>query len=444
MPIPNSGRRKVTIINKPEKAPVVETEPIIPPPKQPEIVNTQNNNGAYEYYYPKEKAPQPPKVSRKSKRKAFLFGSIVIILIAAFVVSMMTVFASATIVVTPKSQEIDIDSKITAVTNQTEPGLVKYEVIKLSESKTMVVPATGEEAVELKASGKIVVYNNFSTEPQRLIVRTRFETPEGLIFRIPESIVVPGKTIKNGVESPGSVEVEVFADEAGDKYNIDKSDFTIPGFKTDANRYKNFYARSATEMTGGFVGKRKTVVPAEKQTALQKVETELKASLTKNLESKVPEGLVMLPDSILYKSKELTQKEEASGVVLGKEVTAYALMLSKKDLSDNLTDEYLSKTAEWDGIKPIIKNYSALHISNLPGSLETGEKIDLQIKGKAKMLADINADVIGQKLLGASKGDVAKLIDEFAGISSITSTVRPIWKQSLPQNPSKIYVKVGE
>ena len=56
---------------------------------------------------------------------------------------------------------------------------------------------SGEPKAKLKSSGKIIVYNNFSSEPQRLIIRTRFESPEGLVYRIPESIVVPGKTEKN-------------------------------------------------------------------------------------------------------------------------------------------------------------------------------------------------------------------------------------------------------
>ena len=109
-----------------------------------------------------------------------------------------------------------------------------------------------------------------SSDPQRLITRTRFQSPEGLIYRIAESAVVPGKTTKNGVDTPGSIEVTVFADEAGDKYNIKKTDFTIPGFKSDASRFKNIYARSSTDMTGGFVGKMKTILPADKATAIAK------------------------------------------------------------------------------------------------------------------------------------------------------------------------------
>jgi hypothetical protein len=263
-----------------------------------------------------------------------------------------------------------------------------------------------------------------------------------LIYRIPESVVVPGKTVKNGVETPGSIEVEVFADEVGEKYNIKKTDFTVPGFKNDADRYKNFYARSSTEIAGGFVGKRKTMLPADKQTALQKIDTEVQTDLKKDLESKVPEGLTLLSGSIIYKSKELPAKEEASSVIVGEEVTAYALMLNKQDLSKEITDEYVSESADWLNIEPTVKDFSLLNVVSLPDNLEANEKIDLQINGKAKILAGINTDTISQRLLGTPKGEVAKLMDEFAGISNIKIAVRPIWKQSFPQDPSKIHVQI--
>jgi len=354
---------------------------------------------------------------------------------------MMTVFASATINIVPKNQNIDVNLKILA-TNEAKEVAVRYEIIKLSKSKTISVPATGEEAAEIKASGKIVIYNNFSTEPQRLIIRTRFESPEGLIFRIPESIVVPGKTKKDGVETPGSIEVQVFADEPGEKYNIKKTDFTIPGFKNDADRFKNFYARSSTEMEGGFVGKMKTVSESDKKTALQNIDLEIQADLNKDLESKIPEGLALLPGSTIYQSKDLQPKEDGSSVIIGKEITSYTIMLNAQDLSNNITAEYVSKLSDWTGIKAVVKNFSSLSIINVPGNIEKGGEIRLEIKGKANVLADINAEVINQRLLGIPKKDAAKLMDEFAGISSITATIRPIWKQSFPEDSSKIYVQI--
>ncbi|MEK7669019.1 MAG: hypothetical protein AAB350_00290 [Patescibacteria group bacterium] len=446
IPIPNGGKRKAPINIKPEitPPPKIAPMPLNTPTfetKGSEITENKSNN-AYEYYYPKNKeVSNYNNGSTKSRKKTWIFGSIIAVLIVIFIVGMMTVFASATVNITPRSQNLNVATEIAGV-KEIEKGGVRYEVVKLAKSKTVSIPATGEEAVELKSSGKIIVYNNFSSQPQRLIIRTRFETKEGLIFRIPESIVVPGKTTKNGAETPGSIEVEVFADEPGEKYNIGKTDFIIPGFKSDPQRYNNFYARSATEMTGGFVGKMKTVLPTEKQVAMQNIDTEIQVDLEKELQSKVPVELVLLSNSIIYKSRELPQKEESSSVLVGKEITAYALMLNKKELSDKIIVAYASEFDSWNNIKSQIIDFSPLVVEKIAGNLEGSEKISLQIKGRVLAWAEINTDTISQKLLGAPKKDLQKIMDEFAGISSITAVIRPIWKRTFPTDSSKIRVQV--
>ncbi len=402
-----------------------------PAPISPAEEPAQKEKEVFEYY-PEEKP-------RKSGGRPWLFGSIAAVCIAAFIVGMMTVFASATVTITPKSEVIGVDTQITAVSDPQTQG-VRYEVLKLSKSKTTPIPAAGEEAAEVKASGKIVIYNNFSADPQRLIVRTRFETPGGLIYRIPESVVIPGKTVKDGVETPGSIEVEVFADETGEKYNIKKTDFTIPGFKNDAARYTTIYARSSTDMTGGFVGTRKTVLPEDKQAAIASMTSEIEAEIKKDLESKVPAGLVLLPDAIDYESTELPAGENSSSVIIGQEVTAYALLLDATGLSQKITSEYLAESPEWNGITPVIKDFSGLSLKNTPQNFETGEEITLDISGTSTVWAEVDLDSVNQRLLGTPKKEAAKLINEFAGIRSVSAAIRPIWKQSFPDNPSKIYV----
>lgn len=408
-------------------------------------ISQKENVGPYEYYYPKKEKESMAGSSERSVGipKKIILGGIALVLIAGFIISMMTVFASATISLKPKTQNILVDTEIAASINK-QAGAVSYEVLKFSKSKTASVPASGEEAVELKASGKIIIYNNFSTEPQRLIVRTRFESPEGLIYRIPESVVIPGKTTKGGVETPGSVEVQVFADEAGDKYNIKKTDFTIPGFKNDSARFKGFYARSVDSMTGGFVGKKKVATPADRQTALSGIDTELKADLEKELQAKIPEDLILLQNSIVFTAKELPEEDGDSNIVLGKEMTAHVFMFNKKDLSDKIVTDYIASSSEWQGIKAKINDFSALAITELPTNLSSiPEKLNLQVRGQAAVSADLDTALIGQKLLGAPKSSAASLMDDFAGISSVTAIIRPVWKRSFPDNPTKIYVEVA-
>lgn len=459
VPIP-SGKRKPPIIVSPNKNTENQKEAKtinkILINKEPDTKNyisdTENktkqktdtdmensNNNIYQYYYLKDKEPNHHSIETKSNKK-FIFGSLAVLAISGFIFGMMTIFSSATIEITPKSKLVSIGDSIT-LSNSIGTSTVKYEIIKLTKTNTVSVPATGEEAVETKASGKITIYNNFSSEPQKLMIRTRFETPEGLIFRIPESVVVPGKTIKNGTETPGSIEVEVFADEAGEKYNIKKSDFTIPGFKNDPSRYKGFYARSSTNMTGGFIGKMKTVSTEEKQSALITIEESTKLEIEKELKTKIPNELTMLQGSIIHKTKDLPQKEDGSSVLIGKEITAYAVMINKQDLSMALSEKYLDNLPDWQNINGVIKDFSNISISNIPTDIENVSKIDAEITGEVLMWADIDTELIKNKIIGVQKKEVAKLMDEFAGITSIKATIRPTWKRSLPKDISKIDVE---
>ena len=160
-------------------------------------------------------------------------------------------FTGAQIVVFPKHEKVVVNGDFIASTDKALSSL-SYEIMTLELSQSRTVAATGREEVSLKASGKIVIYNDYNTAKQRLIRNTRFETPLGLIYRINESIVVPGQTVEGGKTIPGSIEVTIYADEPGENYNIGLTDLTIPGFK-GAPQFEHFYARSKSSLTGCFV-----------------------------------------------------------------------------------------------------------------------------------------------------------------------------------------------
>ena len=153
--------------------------------------------------------------------------------------------------ITPKQNKTLVDAQFVAALDA-GVGELTYEIMTIEKTDSKKIVAAGREEIEEKASGKIVIFNDFNTSSQRLIKNTRFETPEGLIYRINRSIVVPGQKTEDGEKVPGSIEVTVYADEAGDKFNISLTDFTVPGFK-GSPRFEKFYARSKTPMAGGFI-----------------------------------------------------------------------------------------------------------------------------------------------------------------------------------------------
>jgi hypothetical protein len=376
---------------------------------------------------------QPTGYKKTGRKNKFLilFFIVVVLGFAGFI---MTIFSSAKVSITPKSQQISVDMDINF---DIESGLdtVRYEVLKLEKVGTADVEASGEEMIERKAYGKITVYNNYSTDPQRLITRTRFES-KGLIYRIPESIVVPGKTSAG----PGQIEVEIFADEVGEKYNLESGEFTIPGFKNDADRYKNFYAKTATKIEGGFVGKVKKVEESLKSSTYSSLETQLKDELQKELLSKIPDGFTPIQNNIYYKFSELPQQDNFSGTVLSKSAEAIMIIINKEDLSSVISKELLS-TEEWQDIeKTEINDYSNLAIDDLTQKIEEGGNLKLKVIGDALVKAFVDEQKIAESLAGTKRDAIPDLVRSYPGIESIRAAVRPVWRNSFPDNPSKIYV----
>ena len=93
-------------------------------------------------------------------------------------------------------------------------------------------------------------------------------------------VTIPGTKVENGKTVPGSKEVDVVADKAGAEYNIGLTDFTIPGFK-GSPKFETVFARSKTEMTGGYVGNSQIVT----KNAVDIAVAELVVEANKNLKN---------------------------------------------------------------------------------------------------------------------------------------------------------------
>ncbi|MBI5079443.1 hypothetical protein HZB06_02110 [Candidatus Wolfebacteria bacterium] len=157
---------------------------------------------------------------------------------------------------------------------------IPAEIFSQTKNFTFSFPATGRKQIQRKATVKILIYNNYSSSPQPLVASTRFEAPDGKIFRLQKAVVVPGAKVENGKVVPMSIEAEATADKAGEEYNIEQAVFTVPGLK-GSPKYKGFYAESKEAARGGFVGE--AVYPTEED--VKKARTEAVESLKNASES---------------------------------------------------------------------------------------------------------------------------------------------------------------
>src|SRR5690606_21161621 len=96
-------------------------------------------------------------------------------------------FSGAEVTVTATENQTTVTGEFIATSPE---GDLPFEVLTIEKLATVSVPSEGTETVSQAAQGTIII-DNRQDVPQQLITRTRFETPDGLVFRIRDSVTVP-------------------------------------------------------------------------------------------------------------------------------------------------------------------------------------------------------------------------------------------------------------
>ncbi len=357
-------------------------------------------------------------------------------------------FVSATVSIFPKQTSVPINVSGQASMNPTDESLA-FTIVTLSREASKEIPATGEEKVQKKASGKIVIYNNFSADAQKLIANTRFETSDGLIFRIQDAVNVPGQKSAGGVVTPGSLTVTVFADQAGEKYNIGLSDFTIPGFKGDP-RFTKITAKSdpSSPISGGFIGTVAKVSPNDAVTAKASIETQLKGELRDGLRAQIPDSHILFTNAYTFNFEELPMENKSgTGSALTattkEKGTIYGILFDR-----NAVSKYLAERSADIGQKDVsVSNLESINFTlenTAAFSPATSKNISFKLAGNADFVWNIDEMAVSESLTGQKRSNIKGILASFEAIDKASVAISPVWIFTLPDDPSKIEVELKE
>lgn len=423
------------------RRPVTVPEPYIAPQKSESATSRIERNPFFEK--PKSRGGEV-QTSKGSGTRGIIWALLFALLLAAgFFIA--NYFASATIEIAPISRSAALESSITALKEGGEGELI-FQFMSLSEEKTKEVSATIEKKIQKKAFGKVVIFNAYNADSQRLIKNTRLEdNVTHKIFHIDQSVVVPGMKVVAGKSVPGSVEALVYADVAGKEYNIGTSNFTIPGFKGDP-RYAKFTAASKADspIGGGFSGTVK--VPSDEAVAQARkdLDDELLKESTEKARAQVPPNVTFFPGSVVIKFEEVPEEFTADDTAkVSERATVSVFFFDTTRLTAKLAETSLPE----DKSNPfVISNMSALTFKFLEPVnnvvLADLSKISFQIAGQAEFVGQIDSKKIVTDLVGKNKSDFGKIIVNQSNISKADAVVRPMWKTVFPSNPAKITVKI--
>jgi hypothetical protein len=393
-------------------------------------------------YTPPVVPPQPPAPprplmdgeppQRSSGRRQFPWG---IALIALIIVLgsgvVLYAFASAKVTITPTAKTTAVSGDFSATFNS---GDVPYQIVSVDKTVTANVPAEITETVNDPAQGSIVISNAQDTK-QTLIKNTRFQSASGLIFRIQDSVTIPGGSIS----SPGTVKATVYADTGGDQYNIAATSFTVPGLKGSAS-YDKVTAKSTDGFTGGFSGTRPSVSDATRTAQNQKSQASLTDALNKEVATQLPPGYIVIPGStfITYiPASDTAGKNNTVNVNL--KGTAVAVAVPNAALAKAIS---YRTNGSYTGQPVTIKDPSTLKLTPSSPGTPTAEQgtFAFSLSGTATIVYDVDATKIAGAVAGKNRTAAYTIIQGFPEVSRAILNVRPFWKTSFPDDPSNIVV----
>lgn len=408
---------------------------IVPPARSKPIRNPVQKEEATE-----TQSVQPPQYDRPmndhNKKPPFLLlggiAGIIVVLIALFSV-VSFIFHRADVSVTLKSFPVSINETFEAA-----PGgsVLSFTQAATSVTQSAVVPSTGREVVEDRASGTIVVQNAYSTESQRLIANTRFEASDGRIYRIRAPIVIPGYTVRNGEKIPGEIRTTVYADEAGDAYNKMAATFTIPGLKESgqSDMYSLITAKTEDPLTGGFVGERPVISRASREAATTELKNDLDRLARAQLLSEVPEGMFIFADTVEVVFRELPDIYTDNEAKIALEATAQAPQFSETEIATLIASENGISTEGRLILSPRENFTFEVSESNTEGNLS----VKMLGEGSVEPYFDQSAFI--EDLLGKNQRSVSATMVLYPAISDLKVRVYPFWRQSLPKSSDRFNI----
>jgi len=456
--VSSANKKREVSYAEPARVPVYKTaQPRMGVARRPQVVTGLGNKNRLDFekektlekmYAVREKNVKEPAApvsgsERKIKKIFLMFVGLCALVFVGVAVYLF--LPSAKIIIEPNITKNKIDLDLNGVVGSAEINQtnIPIRVINKEESVALSYEVKGGSAVAgKKAHGNVVIYNEYDNSPQTLIATTRFESKDGKIFRLVKNVVVPGTSTIAGEVKPGAITAEIIADEPGPDYNIEPTDFTIPGFK-GGPKYVKFYAKSTEPMAGGSI-EGETAGGAVSQndidSAKQKTETSLKEQLIKTVDDELKNNEVALEQT-----QKITITKSGAGVKVGDmvgefEYTAiasiYVLVFSENDVRNAIEQSLVNEQSQ-DVKKDIFK----IEYGTADADFEKNT-LKLKVYGEITSTPIIDKEQIKSELLGKTDEQLPAILRKYSTVKSVNVEFQPKFVSRIPQYSGRVSVEI--
>jgi len=386
------------------------------------------------------------KDGHRESKKGVIIVAVLIVLVVGVIFGLSAVLTKTTLSVYPENRTVTVNAEFVAYPERRE-GLLSYSIITLTEEGEAQVNATGQEIVTAQAKGYIEI---IKTTPgsERLIKNTRFRSPEGLIFRIQESVVIPG-ALRDGTGNlvPGTIRAAVFADAVGPAYNLPAGTrFDVPGFQENnlTALYNSIYAENREPFTGGLDGPRFIIDDAALDEAQQRIHIELRNRLLARVETERPAGVISFPGSVAFTYESLPPVRYGDTQVTIRERAILQIpVFDEDDFASFIAKETISTYNRQQPVR--IRNVSDLTFNYLDQTLSARNlanepSLAFSIVGQPFIVWQYDAEQLRNDLAGKSFTALSLALSAHPGIKSAKITSKPFWQRTFPEKPEDINI----
>jgi hypothetical protein len=377
-------------------------------------------------------------------KKYFFFFAAVFVLFAGLT-GVYFLLPKATIALELKNQgksaALDITADVQSGSTDASSKVIPAHLEQTEQETTGDFDSTGSASGGAKAVGKVVIYNEFSSEDQPLVATTRLETTDGKIFRITKNVIVPGVAKVGNETQPGAIEADVVADKAGEDMNIGPADFRISGFKNNQSKYEKFYAKSTKAMTSGGAGEAKVITGQDITKVKEEITVSAKKAAVAALKQTLPADRKIFDDAVQVEVLSVTtadnagaEKEKFSATA---KVRASTLSFLESDVKEALKNDLVRQGASVGAIsfeEPV--NYILSDFDNQQKTLKFSAKAD------ANAISGIDIENFKKGILGKTTEEAQNYAKNFPAIQKTNISLWPFFANRIPIRESSVSVEV--
>lgn len=384
------------------------------------------------------------------RRRPKLAISVSVGLVSAvgMVVLLSTFFASTTVWVRPRFEDLAIreDLVVTidaaAAEARIEDRVIPGEILTFTKRVEDAFPATGKKIVNERARGRVKIFNQFNSVPQRLIANTRFASDRGVIYRLVSAVTVPGAKIQEGKVVSQFVEGDLVADRSGAQANITGSiTLHIPAY-AGTSKYDGFFAIAERGFSGGFQGEANVAQKSDLAAAENAITKRVYESLQDDVQKKVPPGFRTIDALRQIEITKIEAPPEGSlGETFGLAAEATARVFIFRDME--LLAVYQSAISPLTGVREFSKGVDALSLR--------AREVDF-IKGRALLMGEgvlksklvVQPGALKSVLKGRTRQEMDRTLNAMPEISRSRFELFPPWSQRAPDEEGAITVIIEE